>query len=84
VEDITIDDLYNGKVPKGWISIDNLNPNLTGQYETICIVGSMSAKVQQLNKFYKMYDYKDENGKPVGRWIEGDWIKVMAWKERKI
>jgi len=80
---ITIKELYDGVVPAGYTSIET-DPTTTGFYTALCVVGSVNAKVQEMTKMYKLYDYKDDKGNPCGRWVEGDWIKVMCWKERKM
>ena len=79
---ITIKSLYDGFVPDGYMSTDTV-PEKTGFYTAICIVGSVNAKVQEMTKMYKQYSYNNDDGTPAGRWVEGDWIKVMCWKERE-
>jgi len=79
---ITVKELYDGVIPNGYTSIETA-PTNTSFYTTLCVVGSMSAKVQEMNKMYKLFPYKDKDGNPCGRWMEGDWIKVMCWKVRE-
>jgi len=81
MDEITFEELYNGIIPAGWNKLE-IKPLVTGFYDTLCIVGSVNAKVMTLTKMFKVYDYTDDNGYPVGRWMEGDWIQVKAWKER--
>ncbi len=68
---ITVAQLYAGRVPEGYCSV-KLKPKESGRYDTIDIVGSISPKVMESKHFYK--------GEHRG-WVEGDWVKVMAWKE---
>jgi len=77
----TIKDLYNGIVPENYKSTITNRPTEQGFYNTLCVVGSVSAKVQESKNMYKVYDYIDTDGNKAGRWIEGDWVKVLAYQE---
>jgi hypothetical protein len=67
----SLEQLYSGEVPIGYISIKDGNPETDGRYETLDSVGSVSAKIQKGRHLFKT----DHRG-----WQEGDWVKVLAWK----
>jgi len=78
MDEITINDLYNNIIPEGWHSIET-NPQVTGFYDTLCIVGSVDAKVMILTKMYKVYDYKDDDDADVSDVFTGDIIHLADY-----